>query len=341
MGRIEKEKNIIKIWVDGKNKPYVLDINAGVLVGLTGKELQTIPPMLASAVHSVNMRTSVIALLRYSVVPHRYANLYRLADRVDALGICLSYGELNRIQEKIEAVNLKDLADHIANGGSCGTYLQKVLRNNWAVKMGLEADDHLTEPMINFLYDNYADKPKEVISRFAYYLTRGLWEFFGKDRYRTREYLSKYYAMTEEMGVPMEKGDFFRNYINTQRAYTAFKDRQLDNAIAQHQQSHLNALTYENDTYIVVVPMTNEELRIEGERQRNCVGGYGKSIAEKRRNVVFIRRKSDPSKNYITCDIYNGHIDQYLTFANNQPNDADAIAFKQAYQNHLRTHWGE
>ena len=29
MGRIEKDKNLYKFYVDGKDKPYVLDVNTG------------------------------------------------------------------------------------------------------------------------------------------------------------------------------------------------------------------------------------------------------------------------------------------------------------------------
>lgn len=43
MGRIEKEKNLVKFWVDGKAKPYILDINKGELIGLRGAALVTIP----------------------------------------------------------------------------------------------------------------------------------------------------------------------------------------------------------------------------------------------------------------------------------------------------------
>ena len=341
MGRIEKDKNIIRIWAEGKVKPYILDINTGTLIGLTGKKLQTVPPILISALHNVK-KTSVISLLNEGTTPHRHTDLYKLADRADALGMVLSYYDLTRIESKIEAVNLKELADHIANGGRVSSYMQEILRTHWVDKMGLEVDDHLTERMVDFLYNNYPDEPKEVINRFAYYLTRGLWEFFGNDTYRVREFLTTYKFITSEMGVPMEKGDFFRNYINAKRAHTVFKDRQLDTAIAQHQQERLDILSYENDKFIVVVPMTNEELRIEGERQHNCVGGYGKAIAEGRRNVVFIRRKSNPSKNYITCDIYkDSRISQYLTFGNNRVEETDAMEFYKEYQLHLTTHWGE
>ena len=140
----------------------------------------------------------------------------------------------------------------------------------------------------------------------------------------------------------MEKGDFFRQYINAKRAYRINKDTLINKGIAINQQKRLKALSFENETFMVVVPMTKEELRTEGELQHNCVGGYGDRIAEGNRNVVFIRRKADPTKAYITCDIYtDGTINQYLTKYNQGVSADDAKEFYRAYQEHLSTHWGE
>jgi hypothetical protein len=143
------------------------------------------------------------------------------------------------------------------------------------------------------------------------------------------------------MDKPMEKSDFYRQYINAKRAYEANKNAMLDKGICNNQLAK-KALAFEDDTFEVIIPTTNAELVAEGKNQHNCVGGYGQQIAEGHRYVVFIRRKSDPTKTYITCDIYtDGIINQYLTKCNHSVYDADAVAFRIAYQHHLSTHWGE
>ena len=157
-----------------------------------------------------------------------------------------------------------------------------------------------------------------------------------------RDKIREYIKFCRALEIPMEKGDFFRHYINAKRAYVAQQDKLVNKGIAEYQNEKRNALAFEDENFIVVIPMSNEELRVEGQRQGNCVGGYGNRIADKGRNVVFIRRKSNPDVPYITCDICNDStICQYLTRFNNGVYDELALAFKKAYQNHLSTHWGE
>ena len=154
--------------------------------------------------------------------------------------------------------------------------------------------------------------------------------------------MNDFIKYTTALEIPKDKGDFFRQYINAKRAYRINEDALVNKGIAINQQKRLAALSFENETFMVVVPMTKEELRTEGELQHNCVGGYGNRIAEGSRNVVFIRRKSNPTAPYITCDIFDDStINQYLTKYNSRTSAEDALEFKRLYQHHLSTHWGE
>lgn len=344
MGRIEKDKNLVKFWVDGKAKPYILDINKGELIGLCGAALVTIPPMLASLVYQTPNKTSVLRLLNNGYMPSRNADLYILADKLDAIGITADYYSLRRLKPYAGSVDFKHMAKYLSegDGNTIDEYITTVLKEQWITKNNLQLDDHFTEPMRDWLYSEHRNQSKEVLHRLAYYLSRGLWEFFEGERYPLRQYISDFIKYTTALEIPMEKGDFFRQYINAKRAYRINKDTLINKGIAINQQKRLEALSFENKTFMVVVPMTKEELRTEGELQHNCVGGYCDKIAEGSRNVVFIRRKADPTKAYITCDIYaDGTINQYLTKYNQGVSADDAKEFYRAYQEHLSTHWGE
>lgn len=344
MGRIEKDKNLVKFWVDGKAKPYVLDINKGKLIGLRGAALVTIPPALASLLSWTPNKTSVLRLLSGGYMPSRNVDLYILADKLDAIGISADCYSLGRLKDCAGSVDFKHMAKYLRedDGNTIETYITIVLKEQWIAKNNLQLDDHFTEPMRDWLYNEHRYRSKEVLHRIAYYLSRGLWEFFEGDRYSLRSCISDFIKYTTALEIPMEKGDFFRQYINAKRAYRINKDTLVNKGIALNQQKRLAALTFEDDTFMVVVPMTKEELRAEGELQHNCVGGYGDRIAEGSRNVVFIRRKSDPTAPYITCDIFDDStINQYLTKYNYRTTAEDALAFKRAYQHHLSTHWGE
>lgn len=344
MGRIEKDKNLIKFWVDGKAKPYVLDINKGELIGLRGTALVTIPTALTSLITYTPNKTSVLRLLSNGYMPNKNIDLYILADRLDAIGISADCYSLGRLKPYVGSIDFKHMAKYLRenSGNTIEEYISTVLKEQWIVKNNLQLDDHFTEPMRDFLYTEHRNQSKEVLHRLAYYLSRGLWEFFERDRYNLRGYINDFIQYTTALEIPMEKGDFFRQYINAKRAYRINQDTLINKAIALNQQKRLAALTFEDDTFMVVIPMTKEELRAEGELQHNCVGGYSDRIANGSRNVVFIRKKSDPTKPYITCDIYDDStINQYLTKYNYRTTAEDALEFKRAYQHHLSTHWGE
>ena len=53
---------------------------------------------------------------------------------------------------------------------------------------------------------------------------------------------------------------------------------------------------------IVVVPQNQEEKKVEGEMQHNCVGHYyDNSILADRDLIYFIRKQSKPNESYVTC----------------------------------------
>lgn len=349
MGRIEKDKNLYKFYVDGKAQPYVLDVNTGSLLGLRGTALSTIPPLVKKLLSERWYKadftaTTVLRLMYNDYRPQNHAEMYAFADKLDAIGYTASVYELSNAMPNIADIQFKDLAKYLKEneGQSITDYLSTRLFDIWCVKMGLRADEHLTQPMIEWLYKNMKDSRyhKEDIQCFAYFLSRGAWDFFSSRAYM-RDCLRDLWNWCNMMDKPMEKSDFYRQYINTKRAYEQRKNELLDTGIRKHQLAR-PALAFENDIFEVIIPTTNAELITEGENQHNCVGGYGQRVAEGSRYVVFIRRKSDPTKAYITCDIYtDGTICQYLTKYNYGVHDTDAVAFKTAYQNHLSTHWGE
>ena len=346
MGRIEKEKNLVKFWVDGKAKPYILDVNLGQLIGLRGSSLQNIPSAVASLAYHADNKTSITRLIANNYNPRTNKELYSIADKLDAIGYTATVNDLALVRTNISHIDFKDLAKYIKEHGSdinLRVYFDEVLESRWREKNGLVVDENLTEEMCHWLY-KYCDSnlPKDMVQRIAYYLARGVWEFFEGYRYDMRDKIKEYIKFCRALEIPMEKGDFFRHYINAKRAYIAQQDKLVNKGIAEYQNEKRNALTFEDENFIVVIPMTQEELRVEGQRQSNCVGGYGERIANRSKNVVFIRRKSDPTVPYITCDIYDDSvICQYLTRFNSSVQDELALAFKRAYQQHLSTHWGE
>ena len=340
---IVKEKNLVKFHIEGKARPYIIDLNKGIIYGLRGIEIQSIPPAIYKTYIPAEERTSVLNLVREQYNPRHYASLYAFADKLDGIGYHAPAWELRQINRQLDEIDFKKLSKYLreTEDATLDQYMRVYAKELWREQKGLRIDDHFTEQMAEFLYENFRTQSKEVLSIFAYYLSRGLWDFCS-DRWACHNYLDRYLTYMNCLEWKMEKNDFFRSYINARRAYEINRDKMMNKGINAYQQEHIKALTFEDDTFEVIIPTTNEELIAEGESQHNCVGGYGNAIIERRKNVVFIRRKSNPTKSYITCDIFNdGTINQYLAPYNRRPEDADAIAFKSLFQTHLYENWGE
>lgn len=92
---------------------------------------------------------------------------------------------------------------------------------------------------------------------------------------------------------------------------------------------------FSDDNYIVVIPPELQDIIREGQRQRNCVASYCSHHAEGALTIVFIRRKSDPDKNYITVELSKDWaIVQAHTYRNGLPDEA-AKEFIEKYKKEL------
>jgi len=110
--------------------------------------------------------------------------------------------------------------------------------------------------------------------------------------------------------------------------------------VFSHNQT-LRDLHFEDDNFIVVVPTTYQELVDEGNAQRNCAAHYefNNYLRHGYRTIVFVRRKGDIEHSYITCDMdcTTHTIRQYLSYGNSTVREENALAFKQKYQEYLKT----
>jgi hypothetical protein len=200
--------------------------------------------------------------------------------------------------------------------------------------------------MAEWLYDKgareriFADR---YIDRLAYYLARGVWDYYGGRHcsWEIANVFQRFIEYTTALGWEMEKGDFFRQFINACRAYNAKREELELRGFMLAQQKNLEALSFETEDYVIVIPMNPNDLIAEGKMQHNCVGGYSNAVREGRKNVVFIRKKTDINKPYITCDIFAsvGKINQYLLAYNRRTTDPADIKFYELYQKHLSENW--
>ena len=357
MGKVVKVKNILELWVDGKAAPYKFDINTDILYGLKGSAIKTTPAGVATLIDR-NTHTEPICSYLYST--HYYSNIsyagmaqyakeLQLVDRLHSIGYFITYWDKNNMKRLVEFFDadtsiFKKFSAYYkehTQASALRDFFAEYGRAAWIANHKLVVDEHLTAEMVDWIYNNrsyWEDKDTPLI---AYYLSRGLWEFLDTRRSELPTYFRHFFAWCDAIGHTPDKSDFFRQYLAVKRTYIRNKT-EYDNArfLAQ-QNKHRTALTFEDENFVAVIAETPQDLVTEGQAQNNCVGGYNNSVIEGRCNIVFIRRKTDPNRSYITCEIYTdgGRIGQYLTRFNDRVRDEDALAFKGKYQEHLYQYW--
>lgn len=367
MGRIVKVKNIYEFYVDGKTVPYKLDINTGIFYGLRGTAIKSAPKDIVALMSGYAQTDPFIGYLRYRATNWfdkrpitgwaDYATELGLLDKLTAIGYNYNNpSDRDAIVDeyKMLAENFKALAKYLAednddNRHNLRTFLRTHIREMWLTKHHMVETEQFTAPMIDWCYEHRNRFTDEQMVLNVYFLQRGLWEYYRENHSSMRERLLELYKMAEYAECKVEKTEFFRQYINIQRNYLRVKDMRSKEEFAKAYAMQTKALQFENDEYIVVLPQSEKDLITEGERQGNCVGGYGKRIIDGERLVVFIRRKSAIDTPYITCDICTGkggwyggrsaYINQYLTRYNNSVADYSANEFRQLFQAHLIANW--
>lgn len=152
--------------------------------------------------------------------------------------------------------------------------------------------------------------------------------------------LKDYYDISMKLfnKVEVEK-NFLSKYAILKYLAEEYKNKHYNEELAKNNDKPW--LYYENETFIVKPILTKEDFHTEGEAQRNCVERmYMEKVYKGQTHVVTIRRKSDPDKSYITCEVTNdGIIWQYLARCNETPKEQDARNFKAEYRQHLTNNY--
>lgn len=349
--RIEKDRNIIRIYLEGNNAPYTLDINTGVILGLRGQPLKNTPKPteMKAGFRTLNYNHELTNVGRviWSIMDTHTATQYythyltalSVADRLDALNApCLNwntyaYEQLNDI--------FREFAEWTRTEGFDWDNCYFSNFENWkkykefAKKFGKSAEG-LNAEMINTLVRQYGEDnlTAELLDFYQYYLVRGkYWEYHSHNLNN----LIQYRRMCEYIGKKPEKvNNFMREYIETKLNYERNKEEYDKQRFSAVYDKVREMLTFEHGNLQVVIPTCPTDLIREGDRQRNCVGGYVDTVLNGRSYVVFVRHKDNLDKNYITCEVQtNGYINQFYLAHNNWVSKDEDKEFRRLFAEHI------
>lgn len=359
---IDRNKNYINFLADGKNKPYVFDINTGVLYSLQSKPLKNLPPKFKNCLDECSRKGNdmVLALMHRMIESPGYyynhwgfalsmfadcTNLLMIADKLNSLGYKYhDYSDVDKNNLVTVEKNFKTFVKCYNEDNSLTIYsfVQEYYPSIWAKEHNIEINEIFTLDLIKYLLKrNYTDSQlKYIIATICrgacyYYMndneTFDYWYLFSK--------FNEYFEMCEALNIPYEK-DFFRGYINAKRMYLIAKT-EIDNKAIIENYKGLN-LFYEDENFTVVIPQSTEDFKDEATQQHNCVYScYLEEVVNHRTNVVFIRKKDNIEKSHITCEVSNnGKIRQYFLSCNRSIK-ADSIEgdFYNKYSAWLKENW--
>ena len=156
--------------------------------------------------------------------------------------------------------------------------------------------------------------------------------------------IDEYITLCNLLEVPMETGDFFRNYDNVLKIKES-RNREVEEIIFRKSQKE-KKLFFEDENFTIIIPTTYKEIQKESEILHNCLGAYewNQYLSQGKRKVVFIRRKENSDESYIACDIDKyGDIHQFLKKGNQhiskEKDGKEIFNFKDNYQNYLSSIW--
>lgn len=178
------------------------------------------------------------------------------------------------------------------------------------------------------------DGSHDKIMQWYTYLTQNK-HFEEINNFRTMflDYNKKIDELKEEHLYPK---NFFESYALLKIRHRAKQDEVKNVGFAQAQNKY--ALRFEDENYTVFVPQTIADVHDEATQQRHCVASYTDHVIRGELFLVFIRKKTNPKKSYITVEL-NTRLDvrQTSLFANDGIRDQQDRAFLDRYQQYLRT----
>jgi len=359
MNLVEKDKNMIYFHWDKRNNPASLDINTGKFLSYSGGEVSHIPPyinvMLTSMERSKEYRN--LGRVLFDIASHKailratdYAYRMKIADRLDSANITINYQwNDDCTDEWYKAIedNFKELVKYASRHEGQKILIKEFLNN--VAEQKILAELGLEELPTNFIayMNDFRIHHKYARNLLGWY--HRIYPYFeiqnNNDDWRAKRdffnSLSKYYYYCEMLGEePQKTNNFMQEFVRVAETYCINKEKIDNEAIMRNQSVHKEALSFENVNFVAVIPTTAEEFRNEANAQNNCVyRTYLAKVVKGATNIVFVRKKNDINHSYITCEVKNGRIVQFLARYNKKVSDELALQFEADYQQYLIEKW--
>ena len=351
MSNYTKERNIITLNIDGVNGLYRLDLSTLTYYGLRGNPVATYTKREAiKDAFRPNYDTSNLARVLFSMFDNsngktanfaRYQNAIRGAERMDAIGAPrIRYHRMDYYAFIDE--NFEDFSAYVRENEGIENFsfsdFQVFSRYKKATKNLGNLAEVFTPDMVNRIVEYFGELSHKEWEFMAYYLVRGkYYQYHNGDLRRLSEYLDLCKTMGKE---PQKVNNFMREYCEIRNEYEQKKAEYDDARLRNNYAKHANAFNFTFGEYSIVLPTCAQDIVDEGRNMHHCVGGYVDRVVENSTYIVFVRKTDTPTECYLTCQVdTDGDIGQYYLAYDRRISSAEDIAFREAFQNHLKNNW--
>ena len=359
--KVVKEKNYLLFYL-ASEKPYKIDINTGVVYGTKDVPIKSVPVYMRDVVFENRNMSNVMRYVERVFDCCPLSNVFRILrenkdilsmlDRLDALNI-----NYMRIQDFENTTYFDFLSEHFSE------YVEQMRGNNHPINLrqfyedmgyalylkeaGVSLSPATNRSIYNFIRDSFFyanDIRKNQFTKYGkmlcYYLVNGgLFYLHCNDSWNADDHLSyvlyEFCNCCDILNIQPEKGNFLKLFQQYKETARIEKEKVDVEKLKAFYERAISKLFYENDEYTVVIPTSPADFKSEAEQQENCVyRSYLPCVLQEQTYVVFIRKKSDVNKSFITCEVsLAGQIRQFYYKYNE---DATENSFYLEYCKHLK-----
>lgn len=344
MSNITKEKSKFIITLDNGKQTY-FDFADNNYYGLTGRKVKEFNKE-AMRILDKNSEKNFLAWFFYNRNnQYRDFRLYPLAliettyslysnscslATLQTIASCCYYNHLKLDKNVVRAINTV-LSSCPERAATAETTWRAAFTPALLAALHPELSDDLNRIYRQASRD-LCDAIEKDSEKITFYMEHENWlGIFSGDLTILTDKLETYITMTKALKKEPVWKNLFLQIGHTAREYSLRE-------VELNKEYQLNApLFFEDENFITIIPTTAQEFQKEADEQHNCVYSmYYKKVCNRSTHIVFIRRKNEPEKSYITCEVNNnGRIIQYLERFNREVKDVDARFFKRAYQEYL------
>lgn len=355
------ERGTFKIWRDGDSENHFFSVKTdGSYIGYCGRPVKRFPKGISSNILRRNIETFDLSDIQKTLLGYILENLD--SETLLFTERMLNAGHINFepeyeisffIRQKTFKQWLKLVRAFEEKNPHSQYTLRMLLEFESFEKFNNNEDVQTLKQMYGERYIN------NVINHFAGndYLEQifrwmlceecyTYYRIFKEDWYNAcllLRFFEELINLSEQLNVKLSNKAPLVQLANLREIKKNQEDEQINTALKKNQSQDWIC---EDSNFTVIVPTTYDELIEEGQSQHNCLSkywltGYGNDLknGKQNRGVVFVRRKSNISKSYITCDfnLDTMKIEQFLGRFNESIKAKNAIAFKEKLQQHLFT----